>query len=374
MYTETESNMSNMSEYKINALPAKTWYWLNLNDAKLTWDSEVKPCSIETDGYVDAFYDTQTDDYADISDSVKTGSGEAADALFVTDKVKPLVINADKGADNKTLYISIDDSSVTDNKLNQSGKLIVNVEDGVTFTIIETFRGREEISGNTAFRTLIDAGRNSCVRLVQVFLQPQKQTVLSDIGSRCAQASRFELVQLFLGEGNLYDGIRTDLIGDKSEFVCDIGYFGADKQNIDINLISNHIGKKTNCVIGVDGALKDAARKTFKGTIDFKNGSSGSTGVETENVLLLGDDVVNKTIPVILCAEEDVNGSHGATIGELDAETLFYFAARGIDSAAAEDIMTKGRLEVIVRKIADEKTEQLANEHLRKVLKEVTLD
>lgn len=363
--------MSNINEYKINALPSKTWYWLNLNDTKVAWDSNVLPCSIATDGYVDAFYDAQSKDYEDISSSVKTGAGEAADVLFA-DNIKSLVINADKNADNKTIYINVDDSKAAGNKLNQAGKLVVNVEDEVTFTIIETFRGNEEVEGNTAFRTLIDAGKNSKVKLVQVFLQPKKQDILSDIGSRCSDNARFELVQLFLGEGNLYDGIRTDLNGDKSEFICDIGYFGADKQNVDVNLISNHIGKKTNCEIGVDGALKDAARKTFRGTIDFKNGSSGSTGAETENVLLLGDDVVNKTIPIILCAEEDVNGSHGATIGELDPETLFYFAARGIDSEAAEDIMTKGRLEVVIRKIEDDKTEQLANEQLRKVLKEET--
>ena len=80
---------------------------------------------------------------------------------------------------------------------------------------------------------------------------------------------------------------------------------------------------------------KDAVKEVFRGSIDFKRGSSGSKGAETENVLLLGDDVENKTIPLILCAEEDVDGSHGATIGELDEETLFYFAARGIDQETA---------------------------------------
>ena len=91
--------MSNISEYKINALPSKTWYWLNLNDTKVAWDSEVTPCSITTDGYVDAFYDAQSNDYADISASVKTGAGEAADVLFAADNIKSLVINADKNAE-----------------------------------------------------------------------------------------------------------------------------------------------------------------------------------------------------------------------------------------------------------------------------------
>lgn len=67
-------------------------------------------------------------------------------------------------------------------------------------------------------------------------------------------------------------------------------------------------------------------------------------------------------------AEEDVNGSHGATIGELDEETLFYYASRGIDKKNAEDIMTKGRIEVIIRKIKDEDTEKLAEEQLEEVL------
>ena len=134
------------------------------------------------------------------------------------------------------------------------------------------------------------------------------------------------------------------------------------------DLVVNHWGKKTNCNIQVDGTLKDAAKKVFRGSIDFKRGSSGSKGAETENVLLLGDDVENKTIPLILCAEEDVDGSHGATIGELDEETLFYFAARGIDQETAEDIMTKAKLEVLYQHIQDEETERIVADQLTKVM------
>ena len=86
----------------------------------------------------------------------------------------------------------------------------------------------------------------------------------------------------------------------------------------------------------------DAAEKIFRGTIDFVRGSADSVGAETEQVLLLGDDVVNKTIPVILCAEENVQGSHGAAIGELDEETLFYFGARGMDRTQ-QKIRWRGR-------------------------------
>lgn len=49
--------------------------------------------------------------------------------------------------------------------------------------------------------------------------------------------------------------------------------------------------------------------------------------------------MVNQTIPLILCAEEDVKGSHGASIGQLDEETLFYMQARGISEEQAYALM-----------------------------------
>lgn len=63
------------------------------------------------------------------------------------------------------------------------------------------------------------------------------------------------------------------------------------------------------------------------------------SATKKETVLMLGDGVINKTVPLILCAEENVVGNHGATIGELDDETLFYFESRGIGKAEAENIL-----------------------------------
>ena len=108
------------------------------------------------------------------------------------------------------------------------------------------------------------------------------------------------------------------------------------QQLLDINFNTVQRGTQTLCGMTFDGVLNDHARKTFRGTIDFRNGSAGSKGEEQENVLLLSNDVENRTMPVILCEEEDVEGSHGATIGQLDEQVLFYMATRGIDAAEAQ--------------------------------------
>ena len=68
---------------------------------------------------------------------------------------------------------------------------------------------------------------------------------------------------------------------------------------------------------------------------------------------MLGENAVNKTVPLILCAEENVEGTHGASIGELDADTLFYFESRGISKAAAEQIMARAAIDRLIGMAGD---------------------
>ena len=166
----------------------------------------------------------------------------------------------------------------------------------------------------------------------------------------CAIMSTAACAQIALPDGTY--------AGEGSGFKADIGYLGQREQKLDMNLAVDHWGKSTESEINAAGALKDAAYKVFRGTIDFKNGSSASVGNEKETVLMLGDDVVNKTVPLILCAEENVVGNHGATIGELDEDTLFYFESRGIDKQTAENILARAAIERLARLLGDSESEE----------------
>lgn len=248
----------------------------------------------------------------------------------------------------------------------QGAVLNVTAGEGSTVTLYTHLKSAEE--DTTALRLLVNLEKNAKLRLVEL-LEPGKNGVLvHDLGGTVGENADIAVLHLYLGSGDIDSGCRMDLMGEKANFTYQAGYLGKKHQKLDVNLIANHFGKNTTCNLRADGTLKDQAEKTFRGTIDFKKGCKGSVGAEQENVLLLGEEIVNKTIPLILCAEEDVQGDHGATIGELDEETLFYFAARGMDSVTAENLLTREKLYRLAEAMGREDVVELARNAIQEVL------
>ncbi|MCD7760294.1 MAG: SufD family Fe-S cluster assembly protein, partial [Clostridiales bacterium] len=73
------------------------------------------------------------------------------------------------------------------------------------------------------------------------------------------------------------------------------------------------------------------------------------------------------TVPLILCAEEDVEGNHGATIGQLDEDLLFYLMSRGMSAGAVEDMVARARIEAVCQQIGDEAAEGRLHDYLEEV-------
>lgn len=304
-----------MENITVNRLPARTWNRLGVNEAALSWDASRETA---------------------LPDEPHTACGSVENARIAV-----------RGADEYS-----------------SKRISLSAADGGELTVFMDLTA----SGKLAVYTDVAVQSGACVRLVQLISPDDGGTVYSRVGINCAADGRMELTQILLGRGDVYSDSHAVLAGDRSALKADFGYLGRGGQRLDINLAADHFGKSTTSAIEANGALKDAAQKIFRGTIDFKTGSSGSTGDEKETVLMLGEDAVNKTVPLILCAEENVAGNHGATIGELDDATLFYFESRGIDRAQAENIMARAAVERLARAAGDEEFEKLVMSRMSEVL------
>ncbi len=92
-----------------------------------------------------------------------------------------------------------------------------------------------------------------------------------------------------------------------------------------MNYIGELRGVKTDIEIEVQGALKDAAKKHFKGTIDFKKGCKKSKGNENEFCMLLSDTAKSIALPMLLCSEEDVEGNHASATGKVRKQRIILY-------------------------------------------------
>ena len=205
----------------------------------------------------------------------------------------------------------------------------------------------------TDCKTKASIGKNAKLKLVQIFTD----SCASVLKASVADDAQFELIQLYIGGDNASE-IITELSGYKSAFTAEIGYdLGAD-ESLDLNLDVSHYGRRSTSDITANGVMRGNAQKTFKGTIDFKNGASGAKGSEKEDVILMSGAVVNRTVPVILCAEEDVEGSHGATIGRIDEQHIYYMSSRGIPEEKICEMITRARLDRIIKMIGDKDAQE----------------
>ena len=191
----------------------------------------------------------------------------------------------------------------------------------------------EGITGTTV-RVFADDGAQVSITRTQAL--DEGFTDIDDTGLFAADDARIDVRQTILGGSATFTGLAGDLRGDSSRIDVDTRYLGHGDHKLDLNYSLRHHGPKSRCNLQANGVLADRASKTLRGTIDLVRGCKGAEGAENETVLLVDEGVHNKTVPVILCNEDDVAGNHGATIGHIRDEQLFYLASRGLSQEAAE--------------------------------------
>lgn len=331
----------------INELPSKTWNWLHMNDTQLEniQIPEEKPLTDEQ-------WKTDTEALKTFQE-ITSGMGKDMDTLIKRSGAATHVYKAPTGEKTKEPVKLTFDYKEGACEVSALG---IRAEEDSEVTVIMDYTSDKSASGQAAVQTKIVAEKNAKVRLVQIDRLGNKFTLLNDIGALCKDGADVEVLQLVLGGENTYLGCKATLLGKGSNLSAETGYLVENDGVLDMNYVAEHQGKKTTSDMRAAGVLRDQAKKLYRGTIDFKKGAKGAVGNEKEDVLLLDEEVVNRTIPLILCAEEDVEGNHGATIGKLDDELLFYLESRGLTKEEVYEMMAQARIDEISRKIPDLET------------------
>lgn len=307
---ETAEALTKLSH--INVPPAQTWNYLKIDETSLT----VPAVKATGDVYarLPRLFDALACGIG--AEAVSWVENAAKDATYIE-------VPAHQKREEPIVVVSDGDAGVVED----TG---IMVRHHAETTIVVVSRGEKADATTSANLVRIIAEHDATVHIVEIMALPEKQQHLEGMGIRAAKNASIDVRQYALSGSKVAAVLETDLAEDNARFNLVTRYLVHGTEELDLTHTVRQRGCNTRCDMNASGLLADSAKKTLRETIDLVHGGKGSKGNELETVLVEGDDIVNKTLPVILCDEEDVQGNHGASIGSISPEQEMYLAARGL--------------------------------------------
>jgi Fe-S cluster assembly protein SufD len=166
--------------------------------------------------------------------------------------------------------------------------------------------------------------------------------------------SVFNSVTIDLGGAIVRNNLGISIDGENSETNLYGFYLTNGRQHIDNHTNIDHL--KPNCVSNelYKGILSDQARAVFSGTIYVARDAQKTNAFQANKNLLLSEEAEIDSKPQLKIFADDVKCTHGATIGRLDEEALFYLQQRGISAANAQNLLRMAFAHDVLDKIDNE--------------------
>lgn len=229
---------------------------------------------------------------------------------------------------------------------------LIVAEENSKLTIVIDFRMQDKEL--TAFHnglTRVIVKENAVLNIVKVQrFNDQSDNFDSNI-SLVSNQGELNWIPIELGARNSVTNNENTLIDDGSRASISSVYFADGERKMDLGFKINHQGRHSSSEIESKGVLKDRAQKVFRGDLYFQKGASQAKGSEREEVLLLDKTVDSDSIPALFSEEDNVEGEHAVSAGQIDEQRLFYLMSRGMSKAEAKQLMVEAAFNPIFDKI-----------------------
>jgi Fe-S cluster assembly protein SufD len=128
-------------------------------------------------------------------------------------------------------------------------------------------------------------------------------------------------------------------------------YFPTQTQHMDLDTQQNHLAPNTTSDLLYKGALSGKGRSVWQGMVFVAPGAIKSDGYQVNRNLILSPEARADSLPGLEIKADDVRCSHGATVGKIDEEQIFYLLSRGITRQEAEQLLVEGFFDPVLQKI-----------------------
>jgi len=214
--------------------------------------------------------------------------------------------------------------------------------------------------------TELVAGENAKVEHVKVQDESAGAFHIATIAGEFGRTSKVNVHSFALGAKLSRNNIRTKLAGEGLECILNGLYLTKDEQLADHHMIVEHAEPHCASHEYFNGILDDKSKGVFHGRILVREIAQKTDAKQTNKNLLLSDDATADTKPQLEIYADDVKCTHGATIGQLNAESIFYLRSRGMSEDTAR--------RMLIHAFAGEIIERIRCEPAREVLDKLVWD
>ena len=238
------------------------------------------------------------------------------------------------------------------------------IESGINSnaTVIESFQSINLDNGLCNVVSELFLAENARLEHIKIQNQSVKSFHVSNLFARLEKSSHLNTLNINLGGKITRNNVITKLAGEGSESKLNGVYVGNGNQHIDNRTVIDH--EKPHCLSTetYKGIVGDSARGVFNGKIHVFPDAQKTNAIQNNSGLLLSENASIDTKPQLEIYADDVRCTHGATIGQLDEDALFYLRSRGIGIQNAKKMM--------IGAFAGEVTDQINNEIVRNEIQE----
>jgi len=298
-----------------------------------------------------------TEAFAEYGDVIEANFGDVLDpehnyltALSVALFTTGTFVYVPEGVDVEDVTIRAEMSSRS-----LFSQTLVVAEESSSVTILESITsGDDGVEGDRYFSNLVEvvAGENASVQFGSLQnLDDETYTYALKRGVTDTY-STIDWIESNFGSKLTRSDVETELNGDGSESQIVGTFFGTDDQHFDINARVWHKAEHTTADLVTRGVLDDVARSVYEGVQDVGEGAWNTSSYQRENTLMLSDDAEADASPKLIIHNHDTEASHSATVGQVDAEDLFYLESRTINPRTARNMLVEGFFVPVFEEIA----------------------
>ena len=186
-----------------------------------------------------------------------------------------------------------------------------------------------------------------------------RQTSFLRTDAVLARDAQYHRVDLELGAALSRHELNVRLEGDNAQLTANGVLLGTGRRHVDTRLGIEHIARDTRCELLWRGIAANRSRVVFHGGIHIREGADGTDANLSNKNLLLSADAEIDTQPTLVIDAEEVKAAHGATVGQLDANALFYLRSRGLPQEQAQALLSAAFCHEPLKILPDALREQL---------------